>query len=257
MGTSAGVVTAGAVGHDLDRLRRQIAVMSGRPDHHSVEVADRSAGVLPVPGALADLLPRRGLVRGSVVTISGARSILLSVIASVSGSGCQVGIVGLPQLNYGAVAELGGDLSRIATVPNPGVDPIEVAGVLLDGMDLVVLGLGDVAVPPSRTRVVMGRVRKQLSTLITAGGTWPGAQLRLDAEVVTYRHLPGSLGSIDLATARAGYGRIGGMSLQVSVTDRGHQRETGEIDVVAGGFGATGQVDLVPSPTRPSLAVAN
>ncbi|MYR06230.1 hypothetical protein GTV32_07845 [Gordonia sp. SID5947] len=257
MGTSASVVPDGTVSHDLDRLRRQIAVMSGRPDHRSVEVSDRSAEVLPVPDALADLLPRRGLARGSVVTISGARSILLSVIASVSGAGRQVGIVGLPQLNFGAVVELGGDLSRIATVPNPGVDPIEVAGVLLDGMDLVVLGLGGSAVPPSRTRVVMGRVRKQLSTLVTVGGTWPGAQLRMDAEVVTYRHLPGGLGSIDLATARAGYGRIGGMSLQVSVTDRGHRRETGEIDVVAGGFGASAQVGLVPSPPRPSLAVAN
>ena len=31
---------------------------------------------------------------------------------------------------------------RIATVPHPGSDPVEVAAVLMDGMDLVVLGLG-------------------------------------------------------------------------------------------------------------------
>nr|WP_232017150.1 hypothetical protein [Gordonia insulae] len=231
--------------------------MSGRPDRHAVEVADRSVDVLPVPDALASLLPGRGLARGSVVTVSGARSILLSMIASVSGAGGQVGIVGMPQLNLGAVVELGGDLTRIATVPDPGVDPVEVAGVLLDGMDLVVLGLRGISVPPSRTRVVMGRVRKQLSTLMTTGGTWPGAQLRMDAEVVTYRHLPGDAASADLTAARVGFGRIGGMSLRVSVADRGHRRETAEIDVVAGDHGSGSRVGLVPSRRRPDLAVAN
>ncbi|MFW0784368.1 hypothetical protein AAFP35_07570 [Gordonia sp. CPCC 206044] len=241
---------------ELERLRRQIAVMSGRPDHRRVDVADESADVLPVPEALTDLLPRRGLVRGSVVTIAGARSILLAMIASVSASGAQVGIVGLPALNLGAVVELGGDLSRIATVPNPGIDPVEVAGVLLDGMDLVVLGLEGIAVPPSRTRVVMGRVRKQMSTLMIVGGNWPGAQLRVDTEVVAYRHLPGGAGQVDLGGARSGYGRIGGVSVQVAVTDRGHRREIGEIDVVAGGFGDA-KVSLVSSRHRADLAVAN
>ncbi|GAB88097.1 hypothetical protein [Gordonia rhizosphera] len=253
-----GAGNVGAENAELDRLRRQIAAMTGRPDRRAVGVADRSTDMLPVPEALADLLPQRGIARGSVVTVSGARSILLSVIASVSASGAQVGVVGLPALNFGSVEELGGDLSRIATVPDPGVDPVEVAGVLLDGLDLVVLGLDGITVPPSRTRVVMGRVRKQLSTLLVVAGTWPGAHLRLDAEVMAYRHLPGGAGPSDLADARVGYGRIGGMSLQVTVTDRGRRRKIGEIDFVARGFGTEARMGLVPSQSRePSLAVAN
>ncbi|MGV9710548.1 hypothetical protein ACWDTI_07780 [Gordonia sp. NPDC003424] len=243
---------------ELERLRRQIAVMSGRPDQRSVEVRDRSGDMLAVPAALADLLPRRGIARGSVVTVSGARSLLLSVIAAVTVSGAHVGIVGMPALNLEAVVEWGGDLSRIATVPEPGVDPVEVAGVLLDGMDLVVLGMAGVAVPPSRTRVVMGRVRKQGSTLLT-DARWPGAHLRLDTEVLTYRHVPADTRETDLAAAPRGYGRIGGMSLQVAVTDRGERRHVGEIDVVASGFGDSRALELVPVPHRraPELAVAN
>ena len=181
---------------------------------------------------------------------------LLAVIASVSGAGHQVGLVGMPNLNLGAVADLGGDLGRIATVPDPGVDPIEVAGVLLDGMDLVVLDLAGVAVPPSRTRVMMGRLRKQKTVLMVTGGSWPGAHLRLASEVVTYRHLP-SADSTDLATARPGVGRIGGMTLRVTVTERGHRHMVGEIQLRTHGFGAGRQVELVASTSRPCLAVAN
>lgn len=248
----------GAVERDeLDRLRRQIAVLSGRPDQRSVEVADRAADMLPVPAALAELLPRRGLAKGGVVSVSGARSVLLSVLAAATSSGAQVGIVGMPRLNLEAIVEWGGDLSRIATVPDPGVDPVEVAGVLLDGMDLVVLDLHGITVAPSRTRVVMGRVRKQSSTLIVVGAGWPGAQLRLDTEVLSYRHLPGN-DADDLAAARPGYGRIGGMSLQVTAIDRGQRRRTGEIDICTTGFGSATRLELVTSNRRPAeLAVAN
>ncbi|MFW0796100.1 hypothetical protein AAFP30_19965 [Gordonia sp. CPCC 205515] len=249
----------GAVEQDeLDRLRRQIAVLSGRPDHRSVDVRDRSEDVLAVPSALADVLPRRGITRGGVTTVSGARSVLLAMIATVSSAGAHVGIVGMGNLNLEAIVEWGGDLSRIATVPEPGVDPIEVATVLLDGMDLVVLGMAGITVPPSRARVVMGRVRKQCSTLLT-DARWPGAQLRVDAEVLSYRHVPGAPDDADLAVARPGYGRIGGMSLQVTAIDRGQRRRTGDIDVVAGDFGGRTRLQLVAAPPRPELgwAVAN
>ncbi len=247
---------------ELDRLRRQIAVMSGRPDRPSIEVSEQTVDVLPVPDALADLLPHRGIAKGSVLSVGRACSVLVSMIASVSASGGQVGIVGMANLNLGAVVEWGGDLSRIATVPQPGVDPIEVASVLLDGMDLVVLGLKSAGmrglksagmksatVPPSRARVVMGRVRKQSSALIVVGDGWPGAHLRIDTEVMAYRHAPG-VDAIDLSAARSGYGRIGGLRLKVRATDRSRRVRSGEIDVVTTGFGPHQTVALAPAHTR-------
>lgn len=240
---------------ELNRLRRRIAAMSGRPDHRSAGVVDGSSALLPVPEALSEILPQCGIARGDVVIATGARSLLSAMIASVSASGAAVGIVGLPALNLDMVAELGGDLSYVATVPTPGRDPVEVAGVLLDGMDLVVLGLSGTVVTPARARVVTGRVRTGRSTLLIVDGTWPGARLRLDAEVASYRHLPA--GSMDLAAARTGYGRIGGMSLQVTATTRSGRRQTGEIDVMATGFGSHRTTMLMPSRHRFRLAVAN
>lgn len=246
---------------EIDRLRRQIATMSGRPDQPSTEVSEQTVDVLPVPDALADLLPRRGIVKGSVLTVGRACSVLLSMIASVSASGGQVGIVGMGNLNLGAVVEWGGDLSRIATVPDPGVDPVEVASVLLDGMDLVVLAVAT-PVPPSRTRVVMGRVRKQSSALIVVGNdVWPGAHLRITTEVRAYRHAPGTE-AVDLSAARSGYGRIGGLRLNVRAVQRGRRERSAEIDIVTTGFGPHQKVAMAPGATVRAtadvpLAVAN
>ena len=105
----------------LARLRKRMAVLSGMPDRPS---ADRSAEVddsLPLPDVLADLLPRGqsagrgGIARGSVVGCSGARSLVVAMIAAVSRGGGQVGIVGLPWLNLLSAAEMGADAMLKAT----------------------------------------------------------------------------------------------------------------------------------------------
>ena len=140
----------------LAGLRRQMAVMSGRPDTPAVALADRSSDAIPVPEPLSEMLPHKGLARGTVTRLSGVNSVLIAVIATVTQNGGQVGIVGLPRLGLLSAAQMGADLSRIATVPSPGTDPVEVAAVLLDGMDLVVLGTRGVDVAPSRSRAVAG-----------------------------------------------------------------------------------------------------
>ncbi|MDH3010288.1 hypothetical protein [Gordonia alkanivorans] len=247
---------------ELAGLRRRMAAMSGRPDRHAVETRDPATGVLPIPEPLSEILPHNGIPRGTVARFDGANSLLIAMIASATRAGGQVGIVGMPRLSMLSAVEMGADLSRIATIPDPGLDPVEVAAVLLDGMDLVVLGrvgpgTAD-AVAPSRARVVMGRVRKQSSVLLVAGGTWPGAQLTIEARVLTYRHSPLLSGATDLDSARSGYGRIGGMRLQVTASGRGRQTQSTEVDLLARGQGADRSVEMVSTTsTRPVLAVAN
>ena len=239
----------------LAGLRRQMAVMSGRPDTPAVALADRSSDAIPVPEPLSEMLPHKGLARGTVTRLSGVNSVLIAVIATVTQNGGQVGIVGLPRLGLLTAAQMGADLSRIATVPSPGTDPVEVAAVLLDGMDLVVLGTRGVDVAPSRSRVVMGRARKQSSALLVVGGTWPGAQTTIDTEVLTYRHLPAG---DDLREARSGFGRIGGMRLRITVSGRSQRAETSEADLLVPGPGPVRPVTLVRAgQARPQLAVAN
>lgn len=163
--------------------------------------------VLAVPSALADLLPHGGLARGSVTAISGAGSLMLGLVASVTASGGHVAVVGQPRFGLLAAAEMGADLNRLAVVPDPGDDPVEVAAILLDGLDLVVLGLGGRSVPPSRARAVVARARSKGASLLVADGHWDGVDLRLDAAVR-------SVGGVGTGE-QAGRGRLRSLQLEV------------------------------------------
>ncbi|MFD6881710.1 hypothetical protein [Rhodococcus sp. NPDC060084] len=211
----------------IETLRRRIAAVPSRgevsrptPVAEPAEVPSR--GVLPVPGPLAELLPHGGLVRGTVVSVSGAASLLLGVLASVTSSGGHAAVIGQRRLGLLAAAEMGAHLQRLAMVPDPGPDPVEVAAVLLDGMDLVVLGLGGASVPPTRARAVAARARSKGAVLIVTDGRWEGAQVRLEAQVSGYDGVDGP-----------GLRRLCGTRLSVRAHGRAFPPRTTQIDVCA------------------------
>lgn len=145
--------------------------------------------MLPAPDSLAETLPAElptTLPRGTVAVASGARSLSLGLVAAVTAAGGHAVIVGQSDVGLLAAVEMGADLSRLAVVPDAGADPVEVAAVLMDGMDLVVLGLGGRSVPPSRTRVMVARARQKGCTLLVTDGDWQGAAARLEARVCGY-----------------------------------------------------------------------
>lgn len=193
-------------------LRRRLAAIPGR----GVETRELSptgaAGVLPVPAPLAALLPRGGLVRGTVVSAAGASSLLLGLLAAVTSEGGWAAVVGRPGLGLLAAVEMGADLARVALVPAPGGDALDVAAVLLDGVDLVVLDLAGTSVAPSRARGLVARARHRGSVLVVTNGVWPGAQLQLRAEVAA--------GTADTGLGR-GHGRLRTRELEVRVGGRG------------------------------------
>jgi hypothetical protein len=151
----------------------------------STELSPGPDSLLPVPDLVAELLPG-SLPRGTVAVLSGARSLQLSMVAAVTAEGGHVAIIGQPDLGLLAAVEMGADLSRIAVIPEPGADPVEVAAVLMDGMDLVVLGLGGRTVPATRARAVVARARQRECTLLVTDGDWQGASTRLEARVGGY-----------------------------------------------------------------------
>ena len=59
--------------------------------------------------------------------LSGAGSLSVSMAAAATAAGGHAAIVGLPDFGLLAAQEMGADLSRIAVIPEPGTDPIEVA----------------------------------------------------------------------------------------------------------------------------------
>jgi hypothetical protein len=202
----------------LKQLRRQMAAVSGkvgsprRGHAHSHPGPDDllpdSETRLPIPQLLAELLPD-ALPRGTVAVLSGARSLPLSMVAAVTAAGGNAAIVGQPDVGLLAAVEMGADLSRLAVIPDPGSDPVEVAAVLMDGMDLVVLALGGRSVPLTRARAVVARAHQKGCTLLVTDGDWQGASIRLQARVCGYETTPSAAGM-------PGFGRISKVRLQIS-----------------------------------------
>jgi hypothetical protein len=193
----------------LESLRRRMAEMSGRAVARGDDLLPDSQSRLALPPWLAESLPVP-LPRGTVAVLSGARSLLLSVVAAVTAAGGNVAIVGQPDIGLLAAVEMGADLSRLAVIPDPGTDPVEVAAVLIDGMDLVVLGLCGRRVPQTRARAVVARARDKGCTLLVTDGDWQGAPTRLRAQVCGYEITPAHRGA-----PAPGFGRISGVRLQV------------------------------------------
>ncbi|ORW91343.1 hypothetical protein [Mycolicibacter terrae] len=202
----------------LKQLRLQMAAVAGKvgAGRRPPDAVPASENVLPVPPLLAGVLPA-GLPRGTVAVAAGARSLVLSMVAAVTGAGGNAAIVGQPDTGLLAAAEMGADLSRLAVIPDPGNDPVEVATVLMDGMDLVVLGLGGRHVPPARTRVVLARARHRGCALLVCDGDWRGAALQLDARVSGYETVGDKMTGCG---AISGFGRIGAVRLEVRAAGR-------------------------------------
>ncbi|HTM83921.1 MAG TPA: hypothetical protein VL179_03290 [Mycobacterium sp.] len=208
----------------VEYLRRKIAAVSGKVGTAHRE-APRSDGPFPAPesllsppDSLAGRLPAglpTVLPRGTVAVISGARSLSLGLVATVTAAGGHAVIVGQPDIGLLAAVEMGADLSRLAIIPDPGADPVEVAAVLMDGMDLVVLGLGGRRVPPSRARVMVARARQKGCTLLVTDGDWQGAAARLEARVCGYEVTGAGQGA-----PTPGRGRIGRVRLAMPAGSR-------------------------------------
>lgn len=172
------------------------------------ETPASARGVLATPPGLAALLPDGGLARGSVTSVTGSASLLLGMLAAVTADGGHVAVIGRRDLGLLAAVEMGADLSRLVLVPDPGPDRVGVAAVLLDGMDLVVLGLDGLVVPPSRSRAVVARARNRGTALVVTGGDWEGAETRIDSQISRYEGLG------------AGCGRLRGLELSVRARGR-------------------------------------
>jgi hypothetical protein len=123
---------------------------------------------LPVLPALADLLPEGGLRRGSTVTVSGATSLALALLAGPSQAGSWCAAVGLPSLGLVAAAEVGIALERFPLVARPGDDWPAVVAALVDAVDVVLVGLPR-HVRSGDARRLVAKARDRGAVLVTTG----------------------------------------------------------------------------------------
>jgi hypothetical protein len=153
-------------------------------------VAASHTRLLPVTDSLAELLPEKGLRRGSSVMVNadeagGATTLALGLLRAASAAGSWCVGVGLPDLGGLSLSESNLDLDRVAFVPWPGPHFAETVALLIEGIDIVVL------CPPQRVRAqavrrLMARVRDRRAVLIVlaSGATWPegcDVELRVEA----------------------------------------------------------------------------
>lgn len=128
-------------------------------------VRARTLRTIPVPLPMAELLPRGALARGTALTITGAGSVLVGLVAAAGAAGHHIAVIGQPKFGLLAVHEHGGDLTKVALV-DPG-DPstaLDAASICLDGLDLVVTTLGGRDIPPTRARALLARCRSLIRT---------------------------------------------------------------------------------------------
>ena len=139
-------------------------------------VAPAAQRALPVVPPLAGLLPG-GLPRGSTVGVGGDIYLLLALVAGASAAGSWCALVGLPRLGVEAAAALGVEPERLVLVPHPGERWPTVVSTLLDGIDVVVVGLSRHLRPRAGdARRLSARARQRGATLVVvegAGGAWP------------------------------------------------------------------------------------
>ncbi len=136
------------------------------------------------------------------------------MVAAVTEAGGNAAIVGQPDVGLLAAVEMGADLSRLAVIPDPGSDPVEVAAVLMDGMDLIVLALKGRSVPLTRARAVVARAQQKGCTLLVTDGDWQGASIRLKARVCGY----------ETTSEQPGFGRVSKVRLEVCAAGRAIRR---------------------------------
>jgi len=156
--------------------------------------------VLPLTGALGELLPGSGLRRGSVVTVdgmlgAGVTSLAFQLAAAATSIGEWAAAVDLDgTLGGWAAAEQGVALERFAVVRRvPPARWTTVVAALLDGVSLVLAESSVASVRVGDARRLLARARERDAVLVIAG-PWPAeAALRLHVDGSVWHGLePGS-----------------------------------------------------------------
>lgn len=185
----------------------------GAPAVGTASVVAGSGSVLTVPGPLAEVLPRGGIPAGSVVGLTGAggtTSLLFTLLAAPPNAWSA--LVGMPDVGLLAAAELGVELDRVALIPDPGPDLLQVLSILADGVDIIavapVRSAVGIGATPARMRVLTARLRQSGAVLLVAG-RMPGADLVLDCRVEGWTGMG------------RGHGRLRHRELVVEVSGRG------------------------------------
>ena len=195
MRSIVGNVAVRDVASTVDGLRAQLERMQGRR---------LETPVLPVPQALATLLPGGGLRPGASYSLGRSMSLLFALFARPSQDGAE------------AAREAGVDLSRLVLIPEPGERWLAVTAAIADVLPVVAVR------PPARAKDgdiarLAARMREREAVLLVQG-PWPQTEAMID------------VGDPSWSGIGEGYGLLEGRELTVTVTSRRFPRpRTGRV----------------------------
>ncbi len=224
---------------------------------------------LPVVPAVEQLLPARGLQRGSTVSVaggSGTTALAFAVLAGPTRAGSWAACVGLPELGWAAAAQLGVDLERVVVVRPPAAAWATVVAALVDAFDVVVCG-PEHAPTAAEVRRLSARARERGAVLMAVGGAvaaglgrsgsgrarraWVGSDVRL------------AVGAAQWSGPGEGWGHLRSRRVSVTVQGRGGMARPrrsdlwlpgpdGTVSVVAGASSG----DVAPGDVAPGDVVS-
>ncbi|MFD4356745.1 hypothetical protein ACFWPX_29635 [Nocardia sp. NPDC058518] len=167
----------------LARLRQQMDAIPARAGS-SARTPVPGHDILPIEGPLGALLPDHGLARGTMVTCPRG-AVLCGLLAGATASGRHAAVLTdptEPQIGLLAAWEMGAVLERLAVISTPDERAAEVAGVLADGVDVIVFDLPRAHIRPADFEKLRGRLRAKGAILVATRADW-ARQAHLDLRI--------------------------------------------------------------------------
>ncbi len=228
MDLTAAAVSTGSSGsaraEQIAQLRSKMAQIGGAVpggDGDGAGFAQKIAdgeGVVSLGEQFRFLLPGGGLPRHAVTHMSDTPALVAEMLLHVVEAGGHAGVVGWPELSYAGIDPK--YLGRIIAVPDPGVDPLGVAAVLTEGLDLVVYRSPvSLALSPVRCRPLLGKLRKGRAALMMVGATVPSPALTVTGDIQAFHGIG------------RGTGRITGVDIRVRAQSKGGHPASASITV--------------------------
>ena len=135
---------------------------------------ERFFDVVQLPERLARCFPGGGLPRKAVSQVSDCATLVIEIISAVTEQGGYVAVVGWADLLFAGVVDSGGDVSKIVSVPDPGIDALPVAAVFAEGMDMVVCrSAAPRRLTPTNSRPFLAKVRQGSAAMLLVGISVP------------------------------------------------------------------------------------
>ena len=202
----------------IAELRARMAAIGGEVPQRVVEDAE----TLAVAGSLSLVLPNGGLPRRAVTHVSDTPALIVELIGQVAQAGGRAGVVGWPELSY---ASIDADaMERVVAVPDAGLDDLSVAGVLAEGLDLVVLRTrSPFQLTPVRARPLLARIRKGQAALVCVNVEVPSPALTITGQLAQFHGIG------------RGIGRITGIDFDVRAQAKGYRPASARVTLGTGG----------------------